>query len=346
MGKWRVYRFVAVVILGTSALADARPKTDIVVIKNGDRVTCEIKELSRGKLQVSTDSMDKVYIEWADITSLQSTAYFHVTSSDGSFYFGSLEIPEGSDVLRVASDTTIVAVPKLSAVSITPIHKTFWSQNKGSAEIGFNYSKSTDLAEFYFDISNRYRTQRNIVDARINATVTDQGGEDGTKRRGGLGAAYYHIFGRSVTVSVGAKVERNDELNVKRRLLGRVAAGYNQIATNQNVLMLAAGLAINAERSYTEDRTNSSLEGVLHAGYSVFQYNLPEMAVDLVVDVYPSITEKGRYRVDLSLDARREIIDDLFIDFELYDNYDNKPPSGGEATSDYGIKTSLGYSWN
>ena len=346
MRNWRVHILVAVMIVAAFTLADARAKTDIVVLKNRDRVTCEIKNLTRGKLEVKTDSMDKVYIEWADIDALTSPAYFHVTTSDGSFYYGSLEIPEATNNLRVESDTTIVTLPVLSVVSIAPIELTFGARNKGSVKIGFNYAKSTDLAELYFDITNRYRSKRYIVDAGAEATVTAQSDPEETKRRGAIGAAYYRILPRSITVSAGVKVERNDELDLKRRFLGRLAAGYDQIATNQNNLMLAAGLAVNSETSFSTDETTTSLEGVLYADYSVFYYNFPETQIDAAASVYPSITEQGRVRFEFTLDARREIIDDLFFDLEFYYDYDNKPPSGEEATEDYGIKTSLGYSWN
>ncbi len=346
MRKWCALSLVPLIIVATYALVAARAKTDTVVLKNGDHLTCEIKNLSRGKLEAQTDAMDKLYIEWADVVALSSAAYFRVAKSDGSLYFGSLEVRESTNELRVVSDTTIAIIPMLSAVSITPIEKTFLSRNKGSAKLGFGYSKSTDLAELYFNVTNRYRSPRTIVDFGANMTVTEQGGEDGTKRRGGVGLAYYYIFARSVTASVGAKVERNDELNVRRRFLGRVAAGYNLLATNESMLVLAAGLAVNSEQSYADEETNSSLEAVLHADYSLFQYNLPETAIDVVLDVYPSLTEQGRYRADLTLDVRREIIDDFFFDLEFYDQYDNKPPSGEQAISDYGIRTSLGYSWN
>jgi hypothetical protein len=232
----------------------------------------------------------------------------------------------------------------LSAVWITPIEKTFWSRNKGSAKVGFSYAKSTDVGELYFDLSNRYRTPKTIVDADISWTETDQADE--RKSRSSAGGSYYYLFPHSVTLNVGAKVERNDELNLKRRFLGLVGAGYNLIATNESMLNLAAGLAINAEASYTEEGTTSSLEAVLHGAYSIYQYNHPKTAVDLVVDFYPSLTEQGRYRSDISIDIRREIVTDFFFDLEVYDQYDNKSTSGEGATSDYGIMTSLGYSWD
>ena len=38
-------------------------KTDVVTLVNGDTLTCEIKLLERGRLQVSTDHMGTVNIE-------------------------------------------------------------------------------------------------------------------------------------------------------------------------------------------------------------------------------------------------------------------------------------------
>ena len=45
-------------VFATPALA--RDKTDIVYLRNGDRVTCEIKRLERGRLEVSTNGMGTV----------------------------------------------------------------------------------------------------------------------------------------------------------------------------------------------------------------------------------------------------------------------------------------------
>ncbi len=124
-----------------------------------------------------------------------------------------------------------------------------------------------------------------------------------------------------------------------------MGAGYNLIATNESMLTGAAGLALNEEESYTSEGTTSSLEAVLSVSYSIYQYNHPKTALDIKLQLYPSITEKGRYRSDITVDIRREIINDFFFDLEVYDQYDNKSTSGEGATSDYGIITSLSYTW-
>ena len=52
----------------------------------------------------------------------------------------------------------------------------------------------------------------------------------------------------------------------------------------------------------------------------------------------------GEAQVELDFALRRELITDLFVEISVYDSYDSKPPEDGE-TNDYGIVTSLGYTF-
>ena len=85
------------------ALAD---KTDIVHLRNGDRVTCEIKKLERGQLKVSTDSMGTIYIEWKDVVRVTSKELYVIEMQDGSRVQGTLAEADtdGQLLLRDPSD--------------------------------------------------------------------------------------------------------------------------------------------------------------------------------------------------------------------------------------------------
>ncbi len=69
----------------------AAPKTDVIVLLNGDRITGEVKELARGMLKFKTDTMDTLYIQWDKILSLQSRQRLEVELANGVRYFGSAE---------------------------------------------------------------------------------------------------------------------------------------------------------------------------------------------------------------------------------------------------------------
>src|SRR5580700_1939823 len=73
----------------------ARDKTDVMVMKNGDRMTCEIKGLDGGVLYVSFDYIDgTASVDWSKVAHLESKQLFIVKTQDGSMYTGMLETAE------------------------------------------------------------------------------------------------------------------------------------------------------------------------------------------------------------------------------------------------------------
>ena len=66
------------------AAAPAAPKTDVVVLKNGDRLTGEVQQLDRGRLQLKTDDLGTVEIEWDKVASVTATAPFDVDDVAGT----------------------------------------------------------------------------------------------------------------------------------------------------------------------------------------------------------------------------------------------------------------------
>src|SRR6516225_4080581 len=73
----------------------ARDKTDVMFMKNGDRMTCEVKGLARGVLYVDFDYIDgTASINWSKVARLESNHLFYVKTEDGSVYTGTLSTPQ------------------------------------------------------------------------------------------------------------------------------------------------------------------------------------------------------------------------------------------------------------
>jgi hypothetical protein len=94
-------------------LAGASPlfaqKTDKLVLKRGDEITGEVKELNRGKLSYKTDDMGTLSVEWDKVAHLTSTNFFDVENARGVRYFGRLGASEEpGELLIVLSDTVRV----------------------------------------------------------------------------------------------------------------------------------------------------------------------------------------------------------------------------------------------
>ena len=61
----------------------ARDNTDIIVMKNGDRMTCEIKALSAGVLSVKLNYVQgTIGVQWSEVAHLESNQLFLVTDRE------------------------------------------------------------------------------------------------------------------------------------------------------------------------------------------------------------------------------------------------------------------------
>ena len=98
-----------VVLLGTPAVLFAQ-KTDVVILRNGDRLTGEIKKLERGKLKYKTDDMSDVYIEWDKVKSLTTNNTLEVELRTGEKYYGVLQQAAEAGTIEVVTpaDTTVL----------------------------------------------------------------------------------------------------------------------------------------------------------------------------------------------------------------------------------------------
>src|SRR5215831_13705780 len=75
----------------------ARDKTDVMVMTNGDRLTCEVKGLDAGVLYVSFDYIDgTASVNWTKVASLESEQLFVVKTEGGEVYTGKLRNPESA----------------------------------------------------------------------------------------------------------------------------------------------------------------------------------------------------------------------------------------------------------
>src|SRR5580692_12732679 len=69
----------------------ARKSTDVIVMKNGDHLTGEIKGLNAGVLYVSMEYiLGTSSLQWSKVARLESKQLFLVKTEDGSVYAGTL----------------------------------------------------------------------------------------------------------------------------------------------------------------------------------------------------------------------------------------------------------------
>lgn len=334
----RILCLAALLLFSLSAWAE---KTDIVHLKNGDRVTGEVRSLERGILEFSTDHMGTVYIEWTDIREIVSTTGQAVELTNGQRFYGPLAKPANEDMLQVNTGQGAVSVSTQDVINMYPVEAGFWDRLDISAYLGFSWDKGSSVGKYNVGMDAEFRDPRFITRASFSSEVTTQQGRDDTSRSTfdinhlvfRQHKRYHAFFGN---------LENNDELGIDLRVLAGVGYGAMLVRSQRTRFTAGLGLAVNHEIPTAAD-SETNLEAVGAVSYHYFKYSDPERSFNSGLRVFPSLTDAGRWRAVFDTDFRLELVADLFWKLDVYASYDSDPISAEASSSDYGITSSLGY---
>ncbi len=328
------------------AASVAAPKTDVVVFLNGDKLTGEVKGLQRGKLSLSTDSAGTVSIEWIQLASVRSSQMLQVELANGRRYLGQTFAAAEPGRLRVAVDADDKGreLSFANVVRMDPIDQgSLIARLDGYFTGGYDYQKVNELQTFTFSGGLSHRNERVLRSIDGSTTVTTQDSAEDSSRFDIAVNNRFFLPNRRFWQGFGG-FDGNDVLGLDLRTT--IAGGYGTylVQSRKQEWSVVTGLALLREDFETEE-TNESLEAVFGTQYTFFRYDEPEANIDGSLMLLPSLTESGRFRSELQLRSRYEIVSDLFFEISLYSSYDSDAVSETGEKSDYGVTTSLGYSF-
>ena len=329
-----------------AAHADPREKIDVVIAFNGDRMTGQIKSLSYGRLALETDYMGTVQIEWPDVSRVESTQEFLVEDTDGNLLYGRIARDPGDGYLAVEGANQVshrVAMPRVARLSQS--EDRLLDRVHGSFSLGFDYTKSSDITVLSGNFNTNYRGPHSSWSLGVDMNST-RDPDQGTIDRDAVKYSYRWLQPGARFWAGLTSLERNEETGIEARLL--VGGGFGRYVLQTASNEVAALVGVGATKEWAtgadgDDRT--SLEGILGAEWRVFDFATPKTNLTAKAVLYPSLTESGRYRTDASLSLRREIVSDFYLDLSFYQSYDSDPPDVDAEKTDYGVITSLGYSF-
>jgi hypothetical protein len=323
--------------------AGAAPKTDVVTLRNGDRVTGEIARLERGKLDFKTDDAGTISFEWDKVARVKASGLFQVGTSDDRRFFGKLESAVDGSV-QVIAPGGVVTLAMADVTVITPIGESFWRKLDGSIDVGFSYTKSSGIAQVSVNSDTVYRKPKSEVELDISLTGTRQEADDTRDDRAWMQVSYNRYPRPGWFVGGLGSFESNESLGLRlRSQLGGVV-GPRLVNTNRAQMLVGGGLVFNDERGVDTEPTQN-VEGLLTFQSSYFTYDRPTTNLDVSFQYYPGLSVWGRHRLQFDASVKRELFKDLFVAVDVFDTYDSRPPDPTFANNDVGIVLSLGWSY-
>jgi len=344
-----------IVLLLTVTLAvaqlQAREKSDVIVMKNGDRITCEVKQLSSNTLYISVDYiLNTLSVDWTKVDHIDSTQLFLVKTEDGTVYTGTLSTPEtpAGRPLQIEIRETpekIVTLERKRLVSVTETSSNFWQRWNGQVGSGSSYTKGNETAQFNLNSTIGYVQERWSAGAAYNSTLSSSAGAAvSTRNQVTLDAQrllrWNHWYGIGLVDFLQSSVQG---IQLQNTFAGGV--GRNIINTGSSFFTVYGGFGwqrINYQQTILPAQTQQVTVGLLGTRLNLFRFDKTTLTVN--AKLLPALSQPGRVQFNLNASYYVKLWGKLNWNFTVYGNWDNQPPPGF-AHSDYGTSSGLSISF-
>ena len=330
------------VLWSTVALAQ---KTDIITLDNGDRITCEIKELERGRLRCKTDAMGTVYIEWDHVAAIDTDKTLEIELETGERYFGSIKPGETAAEMNVTIGQASTPVPSATVAFVKPINATFWGRLDGGIDFGASFTQADNQLDYSLTATSKYTGQTNTFNTTLSSLIKRRDGADTTNRQVFTGQWIRQLRWRRRFGLAVVGLEHNEELDLDLRASGGYGVGRFLKQTNRWTWAAYATGIYSREVFIGEETGQNNLEAGLGTNLQVFTFGDHDTDVSTTFVVLPSLSDFGRVRLQFDAKVKREFVKDLYFSIDLFETYDSNPPQEGAKKNDLGFTMALGWSY-
>jgi hypothetical protein len=333
-------------ILAATPLA-ARKSTDVIVMKNGDKITCEVKGMTSNTLYISVAYiLNTLSVDWTKVDHIESKQLFLVRTQDGTIYTGTLSTPEtpaGRPMQIEVWETPEkkVTLEKERIADVDQTSHSFWQRWNGEVGSGFSFTKGNESAQYNLNSSIGYLEDRWSAGATYNTNLTaNTGASTSTRNQLTVSAQrllrwnnWYYTGVLSFLQSSVQGIQLQDTFGggIGRNLINRGSAFwtvYGGFAWQQ----------IKYQETVVPGPKQQVTAALVGTQVKVFRFNRTTLA--LSANVLPALSEPGRVQYTLNTTYYVKLWGQLNWNFTFYGNWDTRPPPGF-AQSDYGATSGL-----
>jgi len=335
-----------VLILFWVVSVNAARDDDVVILKNGDRMTGEIKSLQRGELLFKAGYMaESVRLDWTKVQWLQSKSQFLIYLTNGQRYTGALQVASvtaaGNENFVIDVDKVRLQVNQIEVLRIVPVEEKFWRQLEGSIDFGFSFTSGNDQYQAQLLATTTYRRGSHTMTASIDSVFSGQPKGTSTARK-----QFTFDYTKQVSPKyyVGGLLDflSSDQQSLDLRTTAGALVGRNIVQTERTRFSAFAG-AVGTREKYSAivnqaEATNA--DAITGFDFQTFRFNATDIRSRFLL--FPSMSNPGRMRMQATSDLRIKIAKDLWWGFHFYENFDSRPPINANK-NDLGISTSVGW---
>lgn len=321
---------------------------DTVIMKNGDRLTGEVKRLEQGVLYVETDYFaGSVGLDWLQVEKVESTATFQITLSDGKRLTGKIskteaETAPGRDfkVIKAAGE---VPMASTDVVGIDSQKQSFWRQLKGSIDLGYNYTSGNHQSSLSTSANAEYTAVHWAAMTSYTASYSGQSGGTSTNLFEVQAAGERFLNRNSYLFGLSDFLHSSQQNLTLRTTLG---GGYGRyfIRNNHNKFswLIGADYTTANYQSGLVQPTQQNAELLVGTQYELFHFDRYTLQSQLLV--FPGLSDFGRVRLTTTDVLSIKLSNNFHLNFSVWDNFDSSPPLNAQKNA-LGLSTGLGWTF-
>ncbi len=327
----------------------ARDKSDVISMKNGDRVTCEIKGLNANTLFISVDYiLNTLSVDWSKVDHVESKQMFIVKTQDGLVYSGALSTPTtpGGRAVKIqileVSDTK-VDLDKTQIIKMDQTSSNLWERFNGNVGLGVTYNKGNQSTQYNLNSAVNYPRERWAASASYDSILSSNTGAT-VSTRNEITLQSQRLLRWSNWYYTGlADFFQSSVQGIQ--LQTSLGGGIGRYLKNNDhvVITVLGGVAwqrINYQEKTLPSPTQNVASGLVGSEVKLFYFNKTNLTISTYL--LPALSEPGRVHFNLNTTYYVKLWSKLTWNISFYGNWDNRPPPGFSG-SDYG--TSSGVSW-
>jgi hypothetical protein len=328
----------------------ARAAKDILVMKNGDRITCEVKGLEAGVLRASLDYVDgTISIDWLKVARVESNYLFVVLLQDGSTYSAKVISPETNTsivklIIQPEGEQKSFEVDRSSVVRLAQTSESFLQQLSGSFTVGATYAKGNSTTQFNFGSDLAYLRTNWGAQVAYNSNLSSSTGAPTATRNQLDFSAYRFLRWKNDFVGGLTDFLQSSVQGISRQAQAGAGLGRFFKNTNRVSFWILGGLGVQRTvyvRSIVDQAPQNIGVAVISSRLQVFTFK--QTRLSFTSTVFPALTQQpGRLFIKTNASYYLKLFHKIDWNLSFYGSWDTQPPPQFRG-SDYG--TSTGLSW-
>lgn len=323
-------------------------RKDVVVMKNGDRLSGNVKKLENGVLYIETVYLsNSIGVDWQQVESIQSIATYQVTLVSGRRILGTIEklaqagAEEQNFVIREPGGEM-----KISAGDVAGINQqksTFLRQLSGDINAAYSFTSGNSQSSATIEADASYLAKDWATTASISQSFNGEAGASRTNRSD-LQLGIERFLNRdSFLLGVADFLHSSQQDLDLRTTLG---GGYGRfiIRKGDKGFSWVAGTVYTNERfsEISGQTRDNNVEALIGLKYASYRFNFGQIQSQLFV--FPGLSDFGRVRMTTNNSLTIALTNKFHFTTTFWDNFDSRPPSFAKK-NEMGISTGIGWSF-